>query len=224
MQPTNAQQTPVQRCRGFQSTEIGSSNLLFISSLLVCVQRSQFLTRCKLATLFSAIEIWGECKRVSNHPPRSRPNTLPPVMTLLPTTTLRHMARMGSPSRSSLWMLQVGAGAVPRINAAGLYSTSRFLRTPASPFSREQIRRETIGTFSTRRPYSSQSQPQPQPPPPPKSKNKISFWPFALIIGLGTGSYILLVNRRKGKDMHLPQSLAAGSYRSCFAERNRDVG
>lgn len=55
--------------------------------------------------------------------------------------------------------------------------------TAVSPFSLPRA-------FRQRRPYSSQ--------PPPPNSNKIKFWPFFLIIGLGSAAYVGLVNRRKG--------------------------
>ncbi|KAK4128734.1 hypothetical protein N657DRAFT_37781 [Parathielavia appendiculata] len=45
------------------------------------------------------------------------------------------------------------------------------------------------------RSYSSQG----QPPPPRGSNNQVKFWPFLIVIALGSGGYILLVNQRKGK-------------------------
>lgn len=36
------------------------------------------------------------------------------------------------------------------------------------------------------------------PPPPRSSGNGIKFWPFVVVIALGSGGYMLLVNRRKG--------------------------
>lgn len=41
-----------------------------------------------------------------------------------------------------------------------------------------------------RRPYSSQ---------PTGRKDTVKFWPFILVIGLGTLGYVALVNRRKGE-------------------------
>lgn len=33
--------------------------------------------------------------------------------------------------------------------------------------------------------------------PPPRDTNKVAFWPFVAVIALGSGGYMLLVNRRK---------------------------
>lgn len=45
---------------------------------------------------------------------------------------------------------------------------------------------------------SSGTPPPPPPPPPTGPKQSVKFWPFFIIIGLGTGGYIMLANRRKG--------------------------
>ncbi|KAK4240942.1 adenylate kinase-domain-containing protein [Achaetomium macrosporum] len=48
------------------------------------------------------------------------------------------------------------------------------------------------------RSYSSGSQGGQQAPPPRSSNNsQIKFWPFVVVIALGSGGYMLLVNRRK---------------------------
>ncbi|KAL2023196.1 hypothetical protein VTK56DRAFT_3319 [Thermocarpiscus australiensis] len=65
----------------------------------------------------------------------------------------------------------------------------------ASPALRQQPRAQ--------RSYSSGSQggqnTTPPPPPPPRrsGSNQIKFWPFLVVIALGSGGYVLLVNRRK---------------------------
>ncbi|KAK4105548.1 UMP-CMP kinase [Parathielavia hyrcaniae] len=83
-------------------------------------------------------------------------------------------------------------------------STTRSLpsRTATrSPFS--LLRQQPFAQRS----YSSQG----QPPPPRGSNNQVKFWPFLIVIALGSGGYILLVNRRKEMPPTTDQSTPAFS-------------
>jgi hypothetical protein len=72
---------------------------------------------------------------------------------------------------------------------------SRTLPQPAAASCRFQLQTplSLIARVPTRRPFSSSPL-----PPPPNRKNQIKLWPFLVIIALGSGSYILLVNKRTG--------------------------
>lgn len=70
-----------------------------------------------------------------------------------------------------------------------LPSPIRSLCRPAAPFL-GLVRRPRRCCL---RAYSSSSS-----PPPSRRRDGIKFWPFFLIIGLGTAGYVALVNRRKG--------------------------
>ncbi|KAK4116352.1 UMP-CMP kinase [Canariomyces notabilis] len=70
---------------------------------------------------------------------------------------------------------------------------------PVSHYPSSLLRRQP----TAQRSYSSGSQggqniPPPPPPPPPRrsNNNQIKFWPFLVVIALGSGGYILLVNQR----------------------------
>jgi hypothetical protein len=107
----------------------------------------------------------------------------------LAASTLRNLPRATSRLPTAHF------GLVLRRDAFSSSSTSRF-------WSRQQSAKPaTVATptklpssLATRRSYSSGS----PPPPPPKSGNNIKFWPFVAVIALGSGGYMLLVNRRKG--------------------------
>ncbi|GAB1310476.1 bifunctional uridylate/adenylate kinase [Madurella fahalii] len=81
---------------------------------------------------------------------------------------------------------QVSSSTRARSSCAGTKSPSSFLRRQPTP----------------QRSYSASSQgnhttPPPPPPPPRGNNNQVKFWPFLIVIALGSGGYILLVNRRK---------------------------
>ncbi|KAL2259170.1 hypothetical protein VTK26DRAFT_7246 [Humicola hyalothermophila] len=78
------------------------------------------------------------------------------------------------------------------------------LRRHASTFTRPTCRRavaQAPSTFARQPPlaqrasYSSGS--QGGPTPPRSNNNQIKFWPFLIVIALGSGGYMLLVNQRK---------------------------
>ncbi|KAK0734031.1 hypothetical protein B0T26DRAFT_49434 [Lasiosphaeria miniovina] len=75
----------------------------------------------------------------------------------------------------------------PRILPARNTSTTATIKGP-----KQQQR-----SYSSSSPNNNSS----TPPPPPRGKNKnnLKFWPFLVVIALGSSSYILLVNRRKGR-------------------------
>jgi UMP-CMP kinase len=61
------------------------------------------------------------------------------------------------------------------------------------------------------RSYSSGSQGGQQTPPPPRSSNsQIKFWPFVVLIALGSGGYMLLINRRKSELSCIPAGWSGG--------------
>ncbi|KAK3310023.1 adenylate kinase-domain-containing protein [Chaetomium strumarium] len=67
--------------------------------------------------------------------------------------------------------------------------TSSTTRTTPSSLLRQQP--------LAQRSYSSGSQGGQQTPPPRSSNSQIKFWPFVVLIALGSGGYMLLINRRK---------------------------
>ncbi|KAK0632850.1 UMP-CMP kinase [Immersiella caudata] len=77
-------------------------------------------------------------------------------------------------------------------------SSSRLWSQQQRP--KPAARPTTPSSNTARRSYSSGA-------PPPKSNQKIKFWPFVAVIALGSGGYMLLVNRRK--DMPTIPSAAA---------------
>lgn len=112
--------------------------------------------------------------------------------------------------RQSEQLLQRRAASSSSSSPAAAHSIIQRPTAPAvSP--RSLPARNTSTTATTRGPkqqqqqrsYSSSSQSNnsstPPPPPPPrgKDKNNLKFWPFLVVIALGSSSYILLVNRRK---------------------------
>ncbi|KAI0176385.1 hypothetical protein GGR52DRAFT_571349 [Hypoxylon sp. FL1284] len=68
---------------------------------------------------------------------------------------------------------------------AGRSSTQRLLPRPLSP---SRFRKAAAFSSSTLRAYSSQ--------PPTGSNNAVKFWPFLVIIGLGTAGYAMLIKSR----------------------------
>ncbi|KAL1844267.1 hypothetical protein VTJ49DRAFT_2324 [Mycothermus thermophilus] len=68
-------------------------------------------------------------------------------------------------------------------------STSRRATTQSSTSSASSVLRQPLA----RRTYSS----GPKPPPGSNSNQQIKFWPFVIVIALGSGGYILLINRNK---------------------------
>jgi hypothetical protein len=60
--------------------------------------------------------------------------------------------------------------------------------------SASRLRPFTSSSLATRssRCYSSQ-------PPKPRRNDEVKFWPFVVVILVGTGGYVALVNRRNGK-------------------------
>ncbi|KAH6619185.1 adenylate kinase-domain-containing protein [Chaetomium sp. MPI-SDFR-AT-0129] len=81
-------------------------------------------------------------------------------------------------------------------------SSSSGRVSPRSPSSllRQQQQQQPLG----QRLYSSESSqgsgnttPPPPPPPPKNSGSQVKFWPFVVVIALGSGGYMLLVNNRK---------------------------
>ncbi|KAK9420979.1 hypothetical protein SUNI508_06124 [Seiridium unicorne] len=64
---------------------------------------------------------------------------------------------------------------------ARAFTSPALSRAPAAPLPR-------INTTAARRAYSTE--------PPKGSSNSIKFWPFLVIIALGTGGYAMIVNRR----------------------------
>jgi len=68
-------------------------------------------------------------------------------------------------------------------------------------WSQQQTAKPAAIARPTRTPFSSgarRSYTSGAPPPPRNNKDKVKFWPFVLVVALGSGGYILLVNRRKG--------------------------
>ncbi|KAK3395869.1 adenylate kinase-domain-containing protein [Sordaria brevicollis] len=57
--------------------------------------------------------------------------------------------------------------------------------------------RSTQWTFPKESGKRSYSNLPPGGSPPPRETNKVAFWPFVAVIALGSGGYMLLVNRRK---------------------------
>ena len=60
------------------------------------------------------------------------------------------------------------------------------------------LQRSSFSFPSASRQYSSQSSSNPTPPRPKKDPYRVAFWPFAILIGIATGAWVLLVNNRKG--------------------------
>lgn len=81
------------------------------------------------------------------------------------------------------------------------------IRTPKKSSSALSGFRSTCSS-SSRRSYSS-STPPPPPPPRKKNPNELKFWPFLVVIALGSGGYILLANQRNG-ELKIPFILFGG--------------
>jgi hypothetical protein len=112
--------------------------------------------------------------------------------------------------------------AVPRLQRASLVGSSRMLASRTSTGARSQGRCSDWGLPRPRF-YSTNT------PRPHKISSNIKFWPFLLIIALSSGSYILLVNQRKGEPSFSPKTglsvlsdrLSLGDPSSLTAERQR---
>ena len=92
--------------------------------------------------------------------------------------TLRQPSQAAAPFRRA----STAATTSSKRTCSTSFGTPFLLRSPA--------------TKTTRRSYSS------APPPPPGSSDSnytVKFWPFVAIIAAGTGAWVLLVNRRKGR-------------------------
>jgi UMP-CMP kinase len=81
---------------------------------------------------------------------------------------------------------------------------SRFpLSRQISSTARSSPRRavpQSPSSFLRQQPLAQRSYSSGQAHPPPRgSNNQVKFWPFLIVIALGSGGYILLVNRRKGE-------------------------
>ncbi|CAK7274145.1 bifunctional uridylate/adenylate kinase [Sporothrix epigloea] len=84
---------------------------------------------------------------------------------------------------------------VPRASVATLRATTtrRISANTISPTVPSPLSRSVA-----RRSYSSST---PPPPPPPPKPSGIKFWPFVVVIALGSGGYVLLVNQRNANKM-----------------------
>ncbi|KAK5663621.1 hypothetical protein OQA88_4052 [Cercophora sp. LCS_1] len=81
---------------------------------------------------------------------------------------------------------------IPRSPTAAAAAAAR--RTISASPSPRLVSRPLLQALkpAPRRTYSSGA------PPPPRSSDGVKFWPFVAVIALGSGGYMLLVNRRKG--------------------------
>ncbi|KAI1780088.1 hypothetical protein F4818DRAFT_437379 [Hypoxylon cercidicola] len=66
--------------------------------------------------------------------------------------------------------------------------TQRLRRRPMSPFRFRTAPSSTILTSSSLRTYSTQ--------PPRGPNNAVKFWPFLVIIGVGTAGYVFMIKSR----------------------------
>jgi len=57
---------------------------------------------------------------------------------------------------------------------------------------------------------------------PPRNSQQVKFWPFVVVIALGSGGYVLLVNRRKGKIV-LPKQHTLSRGGESGREEERDL-
>ncbi|CAK7232429.1 bifunctional uridylate/adenylate kinase [Sporothrix bragantina] len=93
---------------------------------------------------------------------------------------------------------------VPRA-AATTSRASTSCRTPTSittPVSfSSSLPRPAARRFYSSNNNESGSPPPPPPPPPPPKPSNIKFWPFLVVIALGSGGYVLLVNQRNQNKM-----------------------
>ncbi|ETS87720.1 hypothetical protein PFICI_01548 [Pestalotiopsis fici W106-1] len=89
-------------------------------------------------------------------------------------------------SRASFSSVCSSSSIAGRVQARASFASSALSRaTTAAPRTPTKI-----ATTAARRAYSTE--------PPKGSNNSIKFWPFVVIIALGTGGYAMIVNRRAG--------------------------
>lgn len=82
--------------------------------------------------------------------------------------------------------------------------------SPRPAFAPSSFRQLTARRFYSEGPKGSNNSsgiPPPPPPPPPKPSN-IKFWPFIVVIALGSGGYMLLVNQRNNSTFSLKETLS----------------
>lgn len=126
------------------------------------------------------------------------------IRSLAQNPTASHITRTVVPSYNQPFDLM--ASSLPR-QALRLASSTPILRAAASrrcasTLVQNTSRRSTTTQWalpknnSGKRAYSSLP---PGGSPPPRDTNKIAFWPFVAVFALGSGGYMLLVNRRKGE-------------------------
>ncbi|CAK7201430.1 bifunctional uridylate/adenylate kinase [Sporothrix eucalyptigena] len=88
---------------------------------------------------------------------------------------------------------------VPRAAFATSRASTYRIPTTVTPISSAF----SLPRLTARRFYSSKNEggSTPPPPPPPPKPSSIKFWPFLVVIALGSGGYVLLVNQRNQNKM-----------------------
>ncbi|KAM7222135.1 uridylate kinase [Rhypophila decipiens] len=102
-----------------------------------------------------------------------------PIVAAVPRQAWRQLAQRAASSSST-------ASSAARLSSFARQQFSTAAKRPIPSF-----------RANSTRSYSSSS---PPPPTPPRKKNpnELKFWPFLVVIALGSGGYILLANKRNG--------------------------
>lgn len=93
------------------------------------------------------------------------------------------------------------------------FALRRYASSASTRTSSRRVITQSPSTFLRQQPlvqrsYSSGS--QGGQTPPRSNNNQIKFWPFVIVIALGSGGYMLLVNRRKGELAYTPKKDVVG--------------
>ncbi|KAK3943627.1 uridylate kinase [Diplogelasinospora grovesii] len=120
-------------------------------------------------------------------------------------------------SRQAWRPLQLAARGAPQLQPvaqrAFFSSTSSTLRTSRIVQRAANLRAPLLPIKTPRRFFNSSSSKRQQqtPPPPKKGQNEpVKFWPFLIVIALGSGGYVLLINRRKDMPATPPPQSSSG--------------
>ncbi len=116
------------------------------------------------------------------------------------TAADKTMPPMTASAHRQAWQKLAASSTLRNIVAPRLRSTAVFQRAASSSSSSSSF---SSFSSSTSRRLWSQQQPTfrrsySSGAPPPPNNNQIKFWPFVVVIALGSGGYVLLANTRKG--------------------------